>query len=257
METKTIDILNVSILNTTEAQLLANLKEGVLFTPNVDHVMKLQKDKEFYDAYQEADWVVCDSKVLLFCSRLTSTPFKEAISGSTFFRSFYQYHRDDTDCRIFLLGSLDNVAKKAQECINAKVGREIVVGALSPSMGFDQKPDEIAHIIDVINNSGANVLVVGVGAPKQEKFIVKWRAQMPDIKIIMALGATIDFEAGVKRRAPLWVQQIGMEWFYRFIHEPRRLFRRYFIHDLKFFILFARQRLGKYHNPWERVMHFA
>ena len=79
MEHPTIDILNVRIQNITEAELLANLKEGVLFTPNVDHVMKLQKDKGFYDAYQEADWVVCDSKVLLFCSRFTSTPFKEAI----------------------------------------------------------------------------------------------------------------------------------------------------------------------------------
>lgn len=248
----TIDILNVSILNTTEAQLLADLKEGVLFTPNVDHVMKLQKDKEFYDAYQEADWVVCDSKVLLFCSRLTPAPFKEAISGSTFFRSFYQYHQDDEDCKVFLLGSLDNVASLARERINNKVGRDIIVGAMSPSMGFDQKPDECEHIIDVVNQSGANVLVVGVGAPKQEKYIMKWKHHMPGIKIFMALGATIDFEAGVKQRAPLWMQRIGLEWFYRFIHEPRRLFRRYFVHDLGFFYLFAKQRFGRYQDPWKR-----
>lgn len=252
MEHPTIDILNVRIQNITEAELLANLKEGVLFTPNVDHVMKLQKDKGFYDAYQEADWVVCDSKVLLFCSRFTSTPFKEAISGSTFFRSFYHYHKDDPDCRIFLLGSLDNVATLALQRINDTVGRQIVVGAMSPSMGFDQKPEECEHIVDVINQSGANVLVVGVGAPKQEKYIVKWKERMPGIKIFMALGATIDFEAGVKRRAPLWMQHMGMEWFYRFIHEPRRLFRRYFVHDLAFFYLFAKQRFGRYHNPWKR-----
>ena len=213
MSKSTIDILNIRIQNLTEAELLASLKEGVLFTPNVDHVMKLQKDKEFYEAYQKADWVVCDSKVIFFCSRLTSAPFKEAISGSTFFRSFYQYHRDNPDCRIFLLGSLDNVAQKAKERINAKVGRDIIVGALSPSMGFDKKPQECEHIVDEVNASGANVLVVGVGAPKQEKYIMKWKERMPNIKIFMALGATIDFEAEVKRRAPLWVQHMGMEWF--------------------------------------------
>lgn len=247
-----IQILNVKVQNTTEADLLAGLREGVLFTPNVDHVMKLQKDREFYEAYQKADWVVCDSKVILFCSRLTPTPFKEAISGSTFFRSFYQYHRDDAYCRIFLLGSLGQVAQTAMDRINATVGRKIIVGAVSPSMGFDKKPEECERIVEAVNQSGANVLVVGVGAPKQEKYIIRWKDRMPGIKIFMALGATIDFEAGVKRRAPLWMQRIGMEWFYRFVHEPRRLFRRYFIHDLGFFLLFAKQRLGRYHNPWER-----
>ncbi len=252
MSSETIDILNVRIQNTTEAELLANFKEGVLFTPNVDHLMKLQKDKEFYDVYQKADWVVCDSRVIYFCSRLSPTPIREVISGSNFFRSFYQYHRDNTDCRIFLLGSKDDVASIAQKRINDAVGRMIVVGALSPTMGFDQKPLECEHIVEVVNNSGANVLVVGVGAPKQEKYIMKWKEKMPNVKIFMAMGATIDFEAGVKRRAPRWIQRLGMEWFYRFIHEPRRLFRRYFIHDLGFFLLFAKQRFGKYQDPWKK-----
>ena len=81
MEKEFVDILNVRIQNLTEAELLANLKEGVLFTPNVDHVMKLQKDKEFYEAYQKADWVVCDSKVIFFCSRPRNTFSATVISG--------------------------------------------------------------------------------------------------------------------------------------------------------------------------------
>lgn len=249
---ESVDILNVKILNTTEKELLSNLKEGVLFTPNVDHVMKLQNDEEFYKTYQQADWVVCDSKVIFFCSQLSSSPIKETISGSSFFKSFCQYHSDDPECRIFLLGSLGNVASLARERINTYIGRNIVVDALSPSMGFENNQEECEFIIDQINKSNATVLIVGVGAPKQEKYIMKWKDHMPHIKIFMALGATIDFEAGVKRRAPQWIRRIGMEWFYRFIHEPRRLFRRYFIHDLGFFLLLAKQRIGKYHNPWER-----
>ena len=248
---KSIQILNVRILNICELELLEQFKEGVLFTPNIDHLVSLQDDQEFYDAYQSAEWVVCDSRILYFLSHLTRHRFRETISGSSFFSAFYNYHGDDPDCKIFLLGSTGDVASQAMHRINQKIGREIVVGALSPSMGFDEKEDECRAIVDTINKSGANVVVVGVGAPKQEKYIDKWRDKMPQVKIWMALGATIDFEAGVQRRAPKWINRIGMEWFYRFVHEPRRLFKRYFIRDFRFFGLYAKQLFGKYHNPWE------
>lgn len=250
-EVKFIQILNVRILDISQHELLEQFKEGILYTPNIDHLVSLQKDQEFYEAYQSAEWVVCDSRILYFLSHLTHHRFRETISGSNFFSAFYDYHRNDPNCRIFLLGSTGDVASRAMHRINEKMGREIVVGALSPSMGFDEKENECLSIVETIHKSGANVVVVGVGAPKQEKYIARWRDKMPQVKIWMALGATIDFEAGVQRRAPKWVNRIGMEWFYRFIHEPRRLFKRYFIRDLRFFGLYAKQLMGRYHNPWQ------
>ena len=251
VEHKNIQILNVHILDICEHELLKQFTEGVLYTPNVDHLVSLQDDQDFYNAYQSAEWVICDSRILYFLSHLTPHPIHETISGSSFFSSFYNYHRNDPECKIFLLGSTDDVALQAMHRINEKIDRGIVVGALSPSMGFDEKEEECLAIVDTINQSGANVVVVGVGAPKQEKYIAKWRDKMPQVKIWMALGATIDFEAGVRHRAPKWINRIGMEWFYRFIHEPRRLFKRYFIRDFRFFGLYAKQLFGKYHNPWE------
>lgn len=250
-EVKFIQILNVRILDISQHELLEQFKEGILYTPNIDHLVSLQKDQEFYEAYQSAEWVVCDSRILYFLSHLTHHRFRETISGSNFFSAFYDYHRNDPNCRIFLLGSTGDVASRAMHRINEKMGREIVVGALSPSMGFDEKENECLSIVETIHKSGANVVVVGVGAPKQEKYIARWCDKMPQVKIWMALGATIDFEAGVQRRAPKWVNRIGMEWFYRFIHEPRRLFKRYFIRDLRFFGLYAKQLMGRYHNPWQ------
>ncbi len=250
-EKKSIQILNVCILDICENELLEQFNEGVLYTPNIDHLISLQKDKEFYDSYLSAEWIICDSRILYFLSHLTRHRFRETISGSSFFSNFYNYHRDDPDCRIFLLGSTGDVASQAMHRINEKIGREIVVGALSPSIGFDEKEEECIAIVEAIERSGANVVIVGVGAPKQEKYIAKWRNKIPQVKIWMALGATIDFEAGVRRRAPKWVNKIGMEWFYRFIHEPRRLFKRYFIRDFRFFGLFAKQLMGRYRNPWE------
>lgn len=245
-----VNILNVPIQAITRDELLRSLKCGVLVTPNVDHLVKLQRDKEFYDVYQGAEWVVCDSKILYLLSKLLRHPLPEAIPGSSFFTSYYMYHKDDPACKIFLLGAMDGVAQKAMERINEKVGRRIVVGAHSPSYGFEKNEEECGELVRIVNESGANVLLVGVGAPKQEKWIMKYRDRMPGVDVFMALGATIDFEAGTLKRAPALWQKMGLEWLYRCLKEPKRLFKRYFIDDMQFFYYFMQQLLGVYKNPF-------
>ena len=246
---KRVRLLNIDILSITRDELLKKLKKGVLITPNVDHLVKLQKDKDFYNIYQQAEWVVCDSKILYLFSKLLKHPLPEAIPGSSFFTSFYMYHKDDENCKIFLLGAGEGIAEKALDNINRKVGRKIIVGAHSPSYGFEKDEKECKELVKIVNESGANVLLVGVGAPKQEKWIMKYRNNMPKVDIFMALGATIDFEAGTLKRAPLIWQKCGMEWLYRVIKEPRRLFKRYFVDDMQFFLYFSKQLLGIYKNP--------
>lgn len=248
---KYIRILNIDIQSITRDELLKSLTKGVLITPNVDHLVKLQKDKEFYDVYQQAEWIICDSKILYTLSKLLKYPLPEAIPGSSFFTAFYEYHKNNSNCKIFLLGAAEGIAAKAMERINQKVGRNIIVGAHSPSYGFEKKPEECEELIHIVNESGANVLLVGVGAPKQEKWIIKYRNRMPNIDIFMALGATIDFEAGTLKRAPTIWQKCGMEWLYRVIKEPKRLFKRYFIDDMHFFYYFSKQLLGTYNNPFK------
>lgn len=247
---KYIRILNVNVLSITQSELLKRLKKGVLVTPNLDHLVKLQKDRAFYSLYQETEWVVCDSKILYLVSKLLKHPLPEAIPGSSFFTAFYQYHRNNPDCRIFLLGAMDGVAQEAMERINEKAGRNIVVGAMSPTYGFEKNSKENELIHSTINQSGANVVLVGVGAPKQEKWIFAHKDKMPGVDIWMALGATIDFEAGNVKRAPKIFQKLAMEWFYRFLKEPKRMFKRYFIDDIQFFWYFGKQLLGMYRNPF-------
>ena len=247
-----VTILNVPIQAITQDELLRSLKLGVLVTPNVDHLVKLQNDREFYDVYQKAEWVICDSKILYLLSKLLKHPLPEAIPGSSFFTAFYMYHKDDPACKIFLLGAAEGVAAKAMERINEKVGRRIVVGAHSPSYGFEKDERECEELVRIVNESGANVLLVGVGAPKQEKWIMKYHGRMPGVDIFMALGATIDFEAGTLKRAPIFWQKIGMEWLYRVLKEPKRLFKRYFIDDMQFFFYFMKQLLGMYKDPFAK-----
>ena len=246
-----VRFLNVDLQNITQKDFLRRLTRGVLITPNVDQMVKLQSDRGFYDIVRKAEWVICDSKILYLCSLLTKHPLREAIPGSSFFPKFYEYHKNDANCKIFLLGAMDGVAQTAMERINAKVGREMVVGAYSPSYGFEKRQEENEQIYEMINRSGATVVLVGVGCPKQEKWIFAHKDKMPHVDLWMALGATIDFEAGNVKRAPKIFQALYLEWFYRFLQEPRRMFRRYFVDDPKFFWYFLKQLLGVYKNPFE------
>lgn len=245
MKSKRVNILNIQIDNIGMQELLEKLKiGGVVFTPNVDHLVKLQKDKEFYQVYQEADYRTCDSQLVMYASRFLGQPISEKVSGSDLFPAFYRRYGNDESVKIFLLGGLDGVAEKARRNINAKVGRNMVIGCYSPPFGFENDPAECRKIIEIINNSGANVLAVGLGAPKQEIWICKHKSRLSKINTFLAIGATIDFEAGSLQRSPEWMSSAGLEWLYRLIKEPGRLWKRYLVEDTGFFILILRQKLN-------------
>ena len=251
---KTVNILNVSIDNFSLIELLERLKYGgVVFTPNVDHIMKLQKDKNFYRIYQKADYRVCDSQLLMVASRFLGSPIQEKISGSDLFPAFYNYYGKDKSVKIFILGGPKGAAKMAQKKINAKVGRKIVVDSYCPPFGFENDPTECRKIVDHINNSGATVLAIGVGAPKQEKWIYKYKNSLKYVKTFFAVGATIEFEAEYTSRAPKWISIVGLEWLYRLIQEPRRLWKRYLIEDSSFFLLILLQKLNLYVNDLDDI----
>ncbi len=246
-----VKLLNIGLHNITMLELLDKLRfGGVVFTTNVDHLIKLQKDKDFYLAYQGSDYRVCDSQVLLYASNFLGTPLPEKLSGSDLFPAFYTYYKHDKNVKVFLLGAAPGVAKQAQKKINLKVGRDIVIASYSPTFGFEKDEEECQKIIDLIDQSGATVLAIGVGAPKQELWLTRYKDQLKNVKLFLAIGATIDFEAGNIQRSPKWMSQVGLEWLYRTLCEPKRLWKRYIVDDLPFFWLIIKQRFKLYQNPW-------
>jgi exopolysaccharide biosynthesis WecB/TagA/CpsF family protein len=242
--TETVNILGVELHSLSRAELLAQLDRGVFFNPNVDVVMKLRADAEFHRIFHQAEFRICDSRIVELGARLLGTPVKEKIAGSDFFGEYCAHHRDNPEVRIFLLGAGPGVAAEAQRRINERLGREVIIAAHSPSFGFEKRPEESAQLVDLVNRSGATVLAVGVGAPKQEKWIMRHRDQMPGVRVFMAIGATIDFEAGNIPRAPRWMQKAGIEWLFRLLREPRRLWRRYLLENTPFLWLLLKQKLG-------------
>jgi N-acetylglucosaminyldiphosphoundecaprenol N-acetyl-beta-D-mannosaminyltransferase len=242
---KTVNILDVTIHNLSIFELLEQLnnKGGVVVTPNVDHFMKLRHDAELRTVYQQSDYRICDSKIVQYASKFLGTPIQEKISGSDLFPAFYQYNKANESIKIFLLGAQEGIAQQAQEKINQKVERNIIVDTYSPEFGFEKDEEECQRIIARIKESGATVLAVGLGAPKQEKWINKYKHQLPNVKIFLAIGATIDFEAGYKPRSPKWMSEVGLEWLHRLLSEPKRLWKRYLVESMPFVWLIFQQKV--------------
>jgi exopolysaccharide biosynthesis WecB/TagA/CpsF family protein len=245
------NILNVRVLNIHQELLLQRFDHGCLFTPNIDHFVLLQHDREFYEAYAHAEYVVLDSQVLYLLYKIIGKPFKAKIAGSDFFPKFCEYHKNNDAVKIFILGGIGDVAEKVRDTLNNQAGRTMILGAYSPPINYEHDESEKKKIISTINASDANVLVVGLGTPKQEKWIYQNRLQLINIKMFMGIGATLDFIIGKQKRAPLWMQNTGLEWLYRLLHDPKRLAKRYLIRDIQFYYYFIKDILNVYRNPFE------
>lgn len=241
-------LLNVWVDNLTMAELMQRLDTGIVYTLNPDHCYHLQRSPEFFAAYRNADFITSDSKYVYWSLGWIGRRIKEKVSGSDIVPTFCQHHAANPDVKIFLLGAGPGIAQKALERINKRAGRDIVVGAHGPSMNFVSDEAEIADVLRMINASGASVLIVGLGAPKQEIWIERYRSAMPGVKIFMGVGATIDYEADAVVRAPRWMTRHGLEWVYRIGTEPKRYWRRY-LRDLEFFWLVLLDGFGLYRAP--------
>jgi exopolysaccharide biosynthesis WecB/TagA/CpsF family protein len=250
-----VKVLNIDIDDVSMQELLdGRVRPRFLIPVNVDVLMKLQKDSEFFgdvSRHRDETCICLDSQIIrLAVALILGKSFQEKISGSDFFPAFCNYHAENPDVRIFLAGAMEGVAHEAGQQINKRVGREIIVATASPPFGFEKDEQESEKLVQRINDSGATVLALGVGAPKQEKWIYRYAARLPGISFFMAVGATIDFEAGNVSRAPAWINHIGLEWLYRLALEPRRLTRRYLVDDIPFFWHLLTQRMGRYSTPF-------
>lgn len=213
-------------------KLINNNNYNYVVTPNVDHIVKLEEDKEFLEIYNNADLILTDGMPLVWVSKIKKNPIKEKISGSDYFPELCKFSVKK-GYKIFLLGAAEGVADRAKSNLENKYEGINIVGTYSPKYGFENDESEIKKIIDIVNKCKPDILAVGVGAPKQEKFIYRYLSELK-VPLSLGIGATIDFEAGSVKRAPKWMQNSGLEWFYRFIKEPKRMFKRYFIDDIKF-----------------------
>lgn len=210
-------------------------KIGHVITPNVDQIVRIEKDTYFKKICNSAELLVADGTPLLWIAKWYGQPIKEKICGSDLMPELCCIAAQK-GYKVFLLGAANGVAARAAENLKRKYPGLKVVGTYSPPYGFEKSQQEIDKINDILLNSRADLLFVGMGVPKQDIFIYE---NMNKYKIPMSfsIGAAIDFEAGVQKRAPKWINRLGLEWLYRLCSDPKRMFKRYLINDMKVFNL--------------------
>lgn len=222
------------------AALVEARRGGTVFTPNVDHIVMAEDDAVFREAYAQVDLSLADGMPVIWASHLLGSRLPAKISGSDLVPPLMRL-ADSQAWRVYLLGGGDGVARLAGQNLVAQHNRLRVVGAASPWIDLSAPRLERRHIVEDIRRTSPDLVLVGLGAPKQELWIHESVDALRPA-VLLGVGASIDFLAGTARRAPRWVSASGLEWLYRLVREPRRLWRRYLVRDPRFIGIVLRER---------------
>jgi N-acetylglucosaminyldiphosphoundecaprenol N-acetyl-beta-D-mannosaminyltransferase len=240
-----VQIDNVDLAEAMEriAALVRDRRPSLVVTPNVDHLINLQDDAEFREIYRRAALVLTDGVPLLWAARFLGTPIREKLSGSDIFHDLCRLAAQ-RGFRVFFMGGREGAAEAAAERMRRAHPGLQVVGVHSPPFGFESDASEGARIDAILAEARPDVLFLGLGSPKQEKWSAR-NSERLGIPVTVGVGVTFEYTAGMVRRAPVWMQRVGLEWLFRLCMEPGRLWMRYLVNDPKFFWLVLKQRLRR------------
>ena len=247
VNTNRIPFLNTFVDNLTAAEAKACVDQLIntegyhyVVTPNTDIVVKMQDDEELKRVCDNADLILTDGQIVVKLSRKTGYPIKERVCMTDFVWDVCDL-ATEKGYKVFLFGGKEEVLEKATKRIRRRYPKLNIVDSYSPPFGFEKNEKQLNAANERIKASRADILIVFLGCPKQEIFIAanKDRYCVP---ISITMGGCVDFIAGGVKRAPMWMQKVGLEWFFRFLQEPRRMFKRYFIDDVRIFGLAFKYR---------------
>lgn len=202
---------------------------------NVDKLVKAHRDPELRRIINDCALINVDGMPVVWASRLLGRPLKERVAGVDLFEALMQ-RASATGWRIFLLGAREAVVSKVRTDYESRYPGLVIAGHRN---GY-WRPEEEPEVVEQIAAARPDILFVAISSPKKEQFLGRYQAQMC-VPFAMGVGGTFDVAAGLVRRAPRWMQRAGLEWFFRFLQEPRRMFRRYFVDDMAFVALFLRE----------------
>ena len=240
-------LLNTCINNLTMPEtidkiekMISSKNKSYVVAVNVDVIMKIENDPYLKEIVDNADMVLVDGKPLVWISKMYGRPLKAKISGSDLVPLLCDVAAQK-GYSLFIIGGKDGIAEQAQKRLESKLPNIKIVGTYAPPMGFEKDEEELNKINSMISKVKPDLLIACFGCPKQEKWIYE-NINKYDAKVSICAGATVDFLAGNVKRAPRWMSEHGLEWFYRFLQEPKRMFKRYFVDDVKILKLINKYR---------------
>ncbi len=217
-------------------------KIRVCVTP-VNSLTTAHRQPALKEIYNSADMVLCDGVPIVWASRFLNTPIKERITGLDVM-PVYIAECARKNYSMFFLGAREGVAGTLQQKIEQAYPGINIVGVYTPPFAERFSENETAKMIDLVNEAKPNVLWVSLTAPKQDIWLYENLHRL-HTNIAIGVGGAFEVTAGIITRAPRWMQLSGLEWLYRFLQEPKRMFRRYFIEAPLFIPLIIRQKFKR------------
>jgi N-acetylglucosaminyldiphosphoundecaprenol N-acetyl-beta-D-mannosaminyltransferase len=241
-----IEFMGCYIDNLSMEETLQRIQEFILsrkphqhVVVNVDKVVKANRDPELRRIINECALINVDGMPIVWASRLLGKGLKERVTGVDLFEAL-MVRAAEKGWRVYFLGARDEVVRGVKERYEKNLPGIKVAGFRN---GYWNSEEEAA-VVKEITDSRPDLLFVAISSPKKEQFLGKYQAEMK-VPFAMGVGGTFDVVTGRVQRAPKWMQRCGLEWFFRFLQEPKRMFRRYFIEDLAFFALLLKEWLRK------------
>ena len=240
---KRINFLNIPVDAITMIETLERIEGSITLNKQIHHtvvnagkVVLMQTDKELEKSVVEADVINADGQAIVWAANLLGHNLPERVSGIDLMeelvkRSFEKRYK------CFFFGATEEVVTKLVNLYKMQYSEDIVAGFRN---GYFEKKDE-KKIALQIAESGANILFVAITSPKKEIFLNTYKKQLQNVNFIMGVGGSFDVIVGKVKRAPLWIQNIGLEWFYRFLQEPKRMWKRYLVGNTKFIYLVLKE----------------
>jgi len=207
---------------------------------NAGKIVLMQDDPGLFEDVVTSDIINADGQAVVWASRILGKPLPERVSGIDLMYDVIELaHR--RSYKIFFFGAKQEIVEKVVSIYSQKYSREIVAGFRNGYFG----PEDESSIVEEINNSGANILFVAIRSPIKEDFLSRHGTDLKQVGLIMGVGGAFDVISGKLKRAPRWFQDNGLEWLYRLVQEPRRMWRRYLIGNFRFIKMVLRELMTK------------
>lgn len=196
---------------------------------NVAKIVHMQTDKQLYESVVSANVINADGLPLVWVSKWFGNPIPERVTGVDLMQSLVKL-ASEKGYKIFFFGAKEDVVSKVVQIYSEQYSQKIIAGYRN---GYFREEEETL-IAKQIADSGANILFVAITSPKKENFLFRQKEVLKKVNFVMGVGGSFDVVAGVVKRAPLWMQRAGLEWFYRIIQEPGRMWKRYLVTNTLF-----------------------
>lgn len=237
-------LLNTQIHNLTMQETLQLVAKNIEEDKQIHHVVvnagklvSMQKDVQLRKSVNESDLINADGQAVVWASKFLGKPLKERVAGIDLMANLVAMAHEK-GYKIFLFGAKETVVKEVAEIYGKQYSNDLVAGYRN---GYF-KPEEEQDIAQQIANSGAQMLFVAISSPVKENFLYNNREVLKKVNFVMGVGGSFDVISGKTKRAPQWMQKSGLEWFYRFLQEPKRMWKRYLIGNTKFILLVFKEK---------------